>query len=71
MVESLANGPEVTETFAHFLTINIDESIVHPETNYRLAARGTLGLEYFCFMMGESEGMPTSMDVELLSEVLD
>ena len=68
LLQDIANRPEVTKRFAHFLPIDVDKTIVQPVLDNRTAACVAFALEDFCFMMWEAEIMPAAMNIKLSTE---
>ena len=52
--ENVANGPKITEGFAHLFPVNVDKAIVKPMVNNGRVPGMALSLTDFCLVVGES-----------------
>lgn len=64
----VAHGEEVAQRLAHLLVIHIDESVVHPVMDERLARRA-LALGDLVFVVREDEILAAAVDIQRLAEV--
>ena len=70
-LQCIRDGPEVSKRLAHLLAIDIDEPIVHPVLDQRGLSRTAFGLEDFSFVVRESQIVSTTVNIELLTKVLE
>ena len=67
-VEQFFQRDKIAQRFAHFLTVNSDQVIVHPVTHTAFAARYGV-LSQFTLVVREQQVHTSSVDIEYLSQV--
>ena len=67
--KQLADRDEIAERLRHFLALDLQESVVHPDVGHRRRAMSAPRLSNFVLMVGKDQIQATTMDVEYLAEI--